>query len=127
MIQVQAMRQFRLRLTFRRMMVVMAASMVVSALLVAFRVPPDPGYAYGTAGCLAIFGIACLANDHRDMGSAVVAVSIGILVGAPLVGDACTPAGLLIGPMVGYLARITTSRRPEGWTPAAPKVATLEV
>lgn len=105
------MRVPRGRLTVRRMMVAVAASAVVFALFVNSRIPPIPAFAYGIVVCLAIVGVASLATDIRDLISALVAVTAGILVGAPLVQDACSPVGVFIGPIVGSIARLMTRRR----------------
>lgn len=92
-------------------MVAVAASAVLSALLAAFRVPPNPGAAYGTVGCLAVVGLTYLAKDTRDLVSALAAVACGILVGTPLVQDPCSPVGIFVGPFLGSLVRAMSRPR----------------
>jgi hypothetical protein len=99
------------RFTVGRMVASVAASAVIFALFASYRVPPIPAFAYGLVACLAILGVASLTTDTRDLFSALVAVTAGILVGAPLVQDACSPVGIFIGPIVGSIARLMTRRR----------------
>ena len=112
------------RFTVGRMMVAVAASAGVSALLAACGVPAIPGFAYGSAGCLAIAGVILLAGDHRDLCSALAAVTAGLLVGAPLVQDSCSPIGLFLGPVAGIIVRLATRRRPMK-PPVAPKSVSI--
>lgn len=97
-------------LTTGRLMIAVAASAVICALLAVSGVPPGPGLVYGTVSCLAVVGIAFLARDNRDLVSALASVAAGILVGVPL-DDPCTPGGIFVGPIVGFLARIASGPR----------------
>ena len=98
------------RFTLGRIVLAVAVSAGISAVLAAFHVPPLPGFVYGTAAGLAIVGITALAKDHRDLCSALAAITSGLLVGVPLVQDSCTPVGLFFGPMMGFAIRLATRR-----------------
>lgn len=102
------------RFTVGRMMAAVAVSAAVLALLAAFEVPPVPGFAYGTIGCLALSGIIVRARDRRDLSSALAAFTGGLMVGVPLVQDSCSPVGLFFGPIAGIVVRILTRGRPRG-------------
>lgn len=102
------MRRLRGRFTILRGMAAVAASAVVFTILSTFFVPVREGLALGGVSCLAILGIACHAEDARDYASGLLAVAVGILVGVPLVQDSCTPIGVYVGPIAGYLTRVIT-------------------
>ena len=89
-----------------RLMIAVAASAAVLALLAAAGVPPTTeGVACGSVGCLAVAGVVLAARDGRDLASALLAVGYGIGLGWPLVMDSCSPIGIFLGPIAGMVTR----------------------
>jgi len=101
-----------------RLITAVAASAAVLTLLATAGVPATTGgLVSGSAGCLAVAGVVLAARDGRDLASALLAVACGIGVGGPMVMDSCSPVGILIGPIVGIIARTVSRLRQRGVTP----------
>lgn len=88
-------------LTFFRAAIVLGS--VITAIVVdrVAQTAPIPGRHFLFAACLILIVIACLARTVGQLVAALTGVAFGILAGRPLVGNACIPLGLFLGPAVG--------------------------
>lgn len=111
------------RLRGARLLLTLVASAGIVVAQVAMRVPPN---LYVIGGYAAVAAMAHLARDLRDLGSAIVAASCGVLVGVACGSDDCTPIETVLPPIAGITVRrlLPLGRRED---PASPTIMPMAV
>jgi len=86
-----------------RLLLTIAASAGIFVAQFLMRVPPN---LHAVVGYLAVTGMARLARDNRDLSSAIIAVTCGLLVGLACGYNPCTPIEIILAPFTGIMVRI---------------------